>query len=319
MKTALIVNPVSGKGKSLDILPDVIKWSRQRHVDLQLYTTTQSGEGTRMARLARLDGCERIAVLGGDGTLNEAAQALLDSDCVMGVIPGGSGNDFFKMINENSHVSKKALLSSALETAFLGTPLIIDVGLINDRPFINTVGIGFDADVARYVARSKYLSGFFAYLVGVFQVWRQFKAIPLAIQLDRHFIDTDVTLVSVGNGQSSGGGFRLTPQAKLDDGLLDACIIESLPKFKMLQHLPKTLKGTHTRLPFVKMFRSQKIVIKSQVPFNIHIDGEILQDTLTEIEIKLHPKRLKVAHRFRGGPQNHKSPSDSTAVDGIDN
>jgi YegS/Rv2252/BmrU family lipid kinase len=262
-------------------------WCEKNNVEFKLLTTTKPGDGTRLGRLLRLDGFERVVVLGGDGTVNEIGQGIVGSEIVMGVLPGGAGNDFFKMLGT---IQPK----ESLKTAFLGNPTNIDVGLINGRPFFNAVGIGFDAEVAVRAAQSRAFSGFFVYLVAVFKAWRKLAPYRLEIELDQLKMAVDVTLLSVGNGRCSGGGFYLTPQATIDDGLLDICLIESLSKSKIFQYLPRTLKGTHVRLPGVRMFRSRKIVVKSADKFPIHIDGEVTEP-IDRAEILLDKRKLKVA------------------------
>lgn len=289
MKTALIVNPVSGQGRSLRILPRTVVWCRNQGIDFMHYTTEQPGDGTRLARLARLEGAERLIVLGGDGTVNEVGQALIGSEAVMGVLPGGSGNDFLKML------VKERTLEAALQAAFLGKPRAIDVGLLSGRPFFNTVGIGFDAEVAALAKQSKALSGIMRYLSAVFQVWRNLRSYPLDLEIDNVKFSQTVTLICIGNGRSSGGGFFLTPQARLDDGLFDICVMDKLPRRQIFNYLPRALKGTHVRLEGVRIYRSRKIVVRSAGGFPVHIDGEPLPEPLEKLEIMLDRRKINVA------------------------
>lgn len=288
-RTAMIVNPVSGHGRSLDILPQVAAWCEKQRIELRLFTTRKPAEATTLARLARLDGFERIVVLGGDGTVNEAAQGIMGSDVILGVLPGGSGNDFFKMLGND----KK--LGTALRTAFLGDPHAIDIGSVNGQPFFNAVGIGFDAEVAAIAAQSKRMSGMLVYLTAVFKAWRKLSPYKVELELDQVRLAENVTLICIGNGRCSGGGFYLTPQALFDDGLFDVCVIEALSKGKIFQYLPRTLKGTHIRLPGVRMFRCRKIVVRSPGVLPVHIDGEVMPDRTDKLEIMLDKRKLQVA------------------------
>jgi YegS/Rv2252/BmrU family lipid kinase len=288
MKTALIVNPVSGHGRSVSLLPDVAEWSRKQGVEFKLYTTSASGDGIRLARLAALDGAERVVVLGGDGTINEVGQALAGTQVGLGVLPGGSGNDFLKMLTQ------KRDIETALTTAFRGNLYPIDVGSVNGKPFLNAVGVGFDAEVAARAAEQKSPAGFPGYLLAVFRVWRAFRPFELEIELDQLKLTQTVTLVCVGNGRSTGGGFHLNPTARLDDGLLDVCIIQALPKAKIFAYLPRALKGTHVRLEGVRLYRSRRIVIRSKADFPVHLDGEVMPP-IGKLEIVLDSRKIKVA------------------------
>jgi YegS/Rv2252/BmrU family lipid kinase len=289
MKIALIINPVSGHGKSLALLPKVVKWCQAQSVEFKLYSTSRPGDGASIARSARFDGFGRIVVLGGDGTINEVGQAIVGSKVIMGVLPGGSGNDFFKMLGRHEK------LEQALRTAFTGNPAAIDVGLVNGRSFFNAVGIGFDACVAARAAQQKRFSGFWNYLLSVFQVWRTFKPLGIEIELDQLKLSQPITLVCVGNGRSTGGGFYLTPTAKLNDNLLDVCIIKGLPKRQIFSYLPRALKGTHIRLEGVRLYRSRRIVIRSKDFFPIHVDGEIGPENINKLEITMDSRKLQVA------------------------
>jgi YegS/Rv2252/BmrU family lipid kinase len=289
MKTALIFNPASGHGRSIPLLPKTVKWCQENQVDIKLYTTAEPGDGVRLGRLARLDGFERIVVLGGDGTVNEVGQTVAGTNIVLGVLPAGSGNDFFKMLNHRHD------FTHALNTAFLGNHALADVGLVNGRLFFNAVGAGFDAYVAARAAEQKVLTGFLNYLWAVFRVWLVFEPLMLDIELDQLRISQSATLVSVGNGRSTGGGFFLTPAARLDDGLFDVCLIQGIPKKKIFAYLPRALKGTHVRLEGVRIYRSRRVVIRSGENFPVHVDGEIMPGEQNRLEITLDTRKLRVA------------------------
>jgi YegS/Rv2252/BmrU family lipid kinase len=289
MKTALIVNPASGHGRSLSLLPKTVKWCQDNQIEFKLYTTAEPGDGVRLGRIARLDGHERIVVLGGDGTVNEVGQTVAGTDIVLGVLPAGSGNDFYKMLGKHRD------FTHALKTAFQGNYALADVGMVNGRLFFNAVGAGFDAYVAARAAEQRALTGFLNYLWAVFKVWRVFQPLALDIELDQLKLSQSVTLVSVGNGRSTGGGFYLTPAARLDDGLFDICLIQGVPKRKIFSYLPRALKGTHVRLEGVRIYRSRRVVIRSKGSFPVHVDGEVMPGEQNKLEITVENRKLKVA------------------------
>lgn len=289
MKNGVILNPVSGRGRSLRVMPKIIKWADENRQEFELFTTTAPGDGVRLGKLCRFKQFDRVIAVGGDGTVNEVATALAGSDIVLGIIPGGSGNDFYKMLGNNGN------RKNGFETAFKGKPRRVDIGLINGRPFFNSVGIGFDAEVARRASQYTAISGMLVYLVAVFQSWRNLKPIEVEIEIDKVKIESKITLLCVGNGRSSGGGFYLTPHADFDDGLLDICIIEALPKSKIFTYLPRTLNGSHVRLPGVKVYRAKKILVSSYREFPIHIDGELVATPVKKTEFRIDTRKLKIA------------------------
>ena len=289
MKTAVILNPVSGGGRALKILPKLAAWAAQKNLDFELFTTTAPGDGVKLGQLCRFRRFDRVVVVGGDGSINEVGLTLIGSDIIMGAIPGGTGNDFYKMLGNGRR------LETGFETAFLGKPHDVDIGLINNQPFFNAVGIGFDAEVAHRAAESGGSSGMMVYLSAVIHSLREHRPIELTIELDKTKIESNVTLVCVGNGRSSGGGFYLTPHANFDDGLFDVCIIEAMPKIRIFRYLPRTLNGSHVRLPGVRVYRSKKIVIGSYRELPVHIDGEPVTEPLTRAEFTMEKRKLKVA------------------------
>ena len=289
MKTALILNPVSGGGRSLKILPKIVEWTSSHKIEFELFTTTAPGDGIRLGRLCRFNQFERIIVVGGDGSVNEVGSALAGSEIAMGVLPGGTGNDFYKMLGNNKS------LKTGMETAFQGQPGQVDIGLINGRPFFNTVGIGFDAEVAHRANRSDGSSGILVYISAVFKSWRDLKPIELEIEMDRVKTVSELILFCVGNGRSSGGGFYLTPHANFSDGLFDICLIEAMPKIRIFRYLPRALNGSHVRLPGVKIYRSKKISISSHFDLPVHIDGEPLSGPVKRIEFDMDRRKLQVA------------------------
>jgi len=214
---------------------------------------------------------------------------------VMGVIPGGNGNDFFKMTGTDGR------LDSAFRTAFFGEPHAVDVGTINHKPFFNSVGVGFDAEVARIVRRNRKLSGIWAYLSAVFVAWRNLSPAKIEIDLDGMILRREITLVCIGNGRSSGGGFYLTPSARIDDGLFDVCIIKALSKPKIFQYLPRTLNGSHVRLDAAAIYRSKKVFIKSKSKLPVHYDGEPLEPLPRKIEFRFNEEKILVAMGKKNG------------------
>jgi len=289
MRYAVILNPVSGNGKALDILPKLQKWTSKNRVEFEFFSTTSAGDGYKIGRYIRREKYQRAIIIGGDGTVNEVGSALLGSDIVLGVVPGGSGNDFFKMTGTNGS------LEGAFQTAFFGEPHEVDVGTINRKPFFNSVGVGFDAEVAELVKKEESKSGIWAYLSAVFKALRNLKPIKMEIDLDGVVMRKDVTLVCVGNGRSSGGGFYLTPSARVDDGLFDICVIDALTKSMVFRYLPRVFNGSHVRLDVTSIFRSRKATINSKTRLPVHIDGELLEPSPRKIELRFNENKIRVA------------------------
>lgn len=258
---------------------------------VHLVETTGPGEATTIARDARA--IERIVVLGGDGTLHEAANGLLtraegDRPPIT-IIPAGTGNDYARMIGTRGWAPFEAIARLSR-----GTVKRYDVGLAWEEYFINSIGIGFDAAVAERVNRSSWGSGILAYVAAVVRVISEFRASRATVTVDSDTFSDDLLLTEIAIGYSVGGGFRLTPDAKLDDGLFDVCAIRHLTIPAILVKLPLAMVGRHTRLPQVRMRRGQSVTIRSQDgPLLAQFDGEVRQRP-GPIEISLLPGALPV-------------------------
>ena len=157
------------------------------------------------------------------------------------------------------------------------------------------MGVGFDAEVAEIVKKDENKSGIWAYLSAVFKALRNLKPIKMEIDLDGVVMRKDVTLVCVGNGRSSGGGFYLTPSARIDDGLFDICVIDALTKTMVFRYLPRVFNGSHVRLDVTSIYRSRKATINSKSRLPVHIDGELLEPSPRKIELRFDENKIRVA------------------------
>lgn len=287
MKIKLIINPASGGKKAEKLIPAINEILRRSRLDFDIGITRNPGEATYLAREASKNNFQIIVAAGGDGTVNEVVNGIIGSNSLLGVIPLGLGNDFAKGIGIPSKLKEACLVFSD------GITRDIDVGRVNNRYFVNGLGIGFDAWVAWESQRiRKFLPSKWIYLFAAIKIMFKYQPIPVKIDFAKTSLEKRVLLIAVGNGKSCGGGFLLTPEAEFDDGLIDACIIDGIDRAKLIIHLPKALKGTHTRLPYVTAFKTNRLTINSPNLLLAHVDGEILQDYKFQIEIL--PKRLKV-------------------------
>jgi len=210
---------------------------------------------------------------GGDGTLHQVTQTLAESASsqrpVLGQLPFGSGNDFLRQFDFHRLADKNfdRLLDGSLKW--------IDLGQCAEKWFVNGAGFGLAADVGREFEDSG-RSGALAYLISSLKTIGLHKATSIKVQVDDVSFEGPSSLVAVGNGPFSGGGFRLTPEAKPDDGLMDVCIVRECSRRTLFRCFPASRSGKHTRLPIVVMLRGRKMLLESDVPLHAQLDGEIL-------------------------------------------
>ncbi|MCZ7557229.1 MAG: diacylglycerol kinase family lipid kinase [Bacteroidia bacterium] len=273
----LIVNPAAGRGRGGRVHREVLKKAHDHGWHVNEYVTGGRGHATTIA--AKLPDDEApLLVLGGDGTMNEVINGLRHRSHPVGLVPIGTGNDFARLLrlrdtDDALHAlreGKRRVVDTAL------VDVVNEDGTVERRRFINSMGIGFDAAVAVDVANVRLGSGMLPYLISVFRVLRTYEAVPSTITFSNVEISSTLFLACIGNGTTSGGGFRLTPHAHADDGLLDLCHVRSTPMRRILAVLPKALSGTHVHAPEVRMERAAHFNVALDFPLPVHLDGEIL-------------------------------------------
>jgi diacylglycerol kinase (ATP) len=276
-KIKLILNPTANHGRSLQEAADLRLMVSQHHAEWS--GTEYPGHAIELARQAGKQGCDLVVALGGDGTVHEVINGLMqvpqETRPALGIVPLGSGNDF-------AHILGIPVESgTALQSALNGQPHFIDVGSVTDENnrleyFNNTMSMGFDSLVNMYTRRITFIHGFPMYFIALMMtIFRNFEPIDLHVETDQETWDLRSLMLAVGNGPREGGGFIVTPDAKLDDGLLNYVTIKNISRLMMLRLVPEVMKGTHGRFKQVRMGTCRQMTVSSQQPLYVHCDGEI--------------------------------------------
>lgn len=289
MKYLFIANPIAGKGKTKKIVSYIKKFLIERKVDHLLIETTRSGEIPEIFQKYK-DEFDRVIVVGGDGTCHELINSNMFNQKIIGVLPTGSGNDFAFTLGLTKNLYRD------LQTLLNQKTLDLDVGYAELTEFsgkkisflfANSIGIGFDAEVANTVKKIKYIRGIFLYLLGVFKTLINYNFRKLNINSKEVNLTDPLFMISIGNGKTAGGGFKLTPLANPIDGLIDVCIVKKINKLKVLQILPFAIFGKHITNKAVLYFQTKELYITSEDPIYVHADGEIRSDQMKSIKIVL--------------------------------
>ncbi len=289
----IILNPFAGKGRAFKSIRKIEKYLHKYFMEYDMTITDSPKQAINFALESVNQGIEYIIAAGGDGTINEVLNGIMKSNnpdkVKLGIIPVGGGNDFIKNIDYPKKLEKQIKLLRRRITQE------IDIGQVEDYYFINTLGIGFDAQVTITFSKSKTLDGSAGYMKAVMKTLMKCKIYPVEIQMNDITITGDKLFVSVGNGKCCGGKFHLTPDAKIDDGVFDFCIVDKLTRREIIKFLPKTVKGKHINLPPVTMLQGKEIKVKSETDLPVYFDGEIpdLKDK-KNIDIKILPKRVNL-------------------------
>jgi len=290
----LIINPAAGRGLAAQVEGHVRNRLEGLGVAYTATHTTGPREAIALAERAAMEGAQAVVAVGGDGTVNEVLNGLVRAHVnggpigTLGVIPAGSGNDFEYMIHTDG------IEGACRRLAEIKTHLI-DVGRIDNLYFANGVGIGFDAVVNIRSRHHRSLRGLPLYLLAVLETtFVYYKAPTMTLDYDGTVFTAPMMMVSVTNGRRFGGGFLVTPEAQIDDGLFDLCLCQRVGRLRILSLIPHFIRGTHTDKPEVTMTRARKIVIASPDGLAAHVDGEIYATNAKRIEMEILPKKLKV-------------------------
>ncbi len=293
---AIIFNPNAGRGKALKVKNKLIKYLSDKQISFHIeYTNGQMHALDITQRLK--NNYSFIISAGGDGTANEVANGLIGSKTSLAYIPIGSGNDFNKIIGMPKNIDEMFDVISNSKKR------IIDVGRVSlqnksglkkNRYFINTLGIGIDASIAKETKRFKHIRGLALYLIATIRTLIFYRTTFFKIKFDDQVLYEDSFLLCVGNGKFEGGGFNMVPDAVPDDGYLNLCLIKKMPIRFALTVIPKIIKGSHGSHEKVLMRKIKSVYLESSTPFIVHIDGEILEEECMKIEISVKEKAISI-------------------------
>lgn len=305
-KFLFIINPTAGNGQCARSVPKIKEAidnlsAKSPEIKGEIITTEYKNHATELVR-AYQNNYEVIIIVGGDGTLNEAINGLDPaSETIMGVIPEGSGNDFAKMMGMKQDIDSNIDIivnHGQIKRVDIGEIEFLENGGTSRpqaRKFINSAGIGFDALVSDLKNRSRNFQGFSQYIWSIFQALKKYSFLDINAAFDKVTNEVKKSLlIAISNGKTYGGGIKVNPNAEIDDGLLDACIIYPITIPRVLWHLRKFIKGTHGSLDIVKLIRFKEAEIKTEQMAFIHADGEVISDKATHIKFVVKPKAFKI-------------------------
>jgi len=284
-----IINPISGT-RNKDSWPEIINQTVDSlRFDVRVFFTEQAGHAFELARWQIKKGVSYIVAVGGDGTVNEVARAVRDTHVVMGIVPCGSGNGLARHL----HIPLK--LADALKLINDASVISIDYGLVNDKPFFCTFGVGFDAHISHAFASSK-KRGFLTYVSIITKKYFSYRSHKYKLKIDGQKFKTKAMMVTVANSAQYGNSGYISPHADITDGKLDVCIVRPFPKFKALFLALKLLRKKIDKSNYYHMIKGKKITLKRKHQGEVHLDG----DPYTmgkKLKIRIVPKGLKILVR----------------------
>lgn len=318
----VIFNPKANHAGARRSLEQIRRTMTAAGMEHEIAETDAAGHATELARQAHEDGVQVIVAAGGDGTVNEVVNGLAQAadaaagaaaakdDAAgsavvgtLGILPAGSANDFAAALGQ------PVKLQRAVQVLAAGQTRRIDLGKVSltagdrdhavERYFVNNVGFGLEASVTVESTKIDWLNGVLLYGVAALRALAKYEPAPAEVVwrtdagTEERFAD-ETLLISVGNSPRVGGGFYLTPDAQMDDGLLDIGIARGISRWRTLGLLPQALRGAHVSNPAFSIVRSHSLEITCDAGQPVHADGEVLSEAAQCLRIELQPQRLQV-------------------------
>ena len=287
MKARFIFNPHSGSNRRNPYLRDRAReFIAQRGWDATVVATTHPRHATELARQAVDEGCSLVIAIGGDGTMNEVATALVGTSVIFGLIPCGSGNGLGR------HIGIPGPGKGAFRTLADGEPMAIDTGTINGDPFFCAAGVGFEALIAgRFAALTH--RGFTGYLRTGLKGWFSYQPETYTINHATGQIRVEALTLAIANSAQYGNNAYIAPGASLCDGLLNLTAVPRLNLFNTVPLFWRLFHGSLDRVPSIVMLQGGSFVIERDKPGWVHTDGEPRAEA-SRLEISVQPKSLRI-------------------------
>jgi diacylglycerol kinase (ATP) len=283
---ALLTNPSAGKGAGSRTAAIALPRLREAGFHVRELQGDDGPEAVALARQAVEDGVESLVVVGGDGMVHMAVQALAGTEVNLGIIPAGTGNDVARYLDiprKNPEAAADVVVGSHVRT--------IDLAKAGPSYFVTVLAAGFDSKVNERANHMRWPKGQMRYNLATLAELRVFEPLPYTLEMDGETRRLDAMLVAVGNGPSFGGGLRITHGAEIDDGMLDVVIIKPMSKVELVKTYPKLYSGRHVTHPQYEHHRVRAVTVAAPGVV-AYADGERLGALPLTVEVA--PRALRV-------------------------
>jgi YegS/Rv2252/BmrU family lipid kinase len=284
MKLKLIFNPMAGRGRARQHIGKALKRLREGGADVDCVSSMSPADMTRIAAESSRSEWDRVVVCGGDGSLHLAVREFDLHRGTLALLPLGSGDDFAR----SAGIPRSVI--GACDAILYGKTREVDVATANGLRYLGVAGLGFDSEVAKYANdNATFLRGSLVYLYSIFRVLPRFT--PYSVRMNGVRTE-EIMFACVGNTPQYGGGIRITPNAQIDDGLLDLCLVHRTTRVQLLRTLPSAYTGSHVQSPFVETARGTQFTFESERPMDVYADGERI--TSTPVTFALAREKLRI-------------------------
>lgn len=281
-----IINPISGIGKQKNIEELIHENTDTSVFDYKVKFTKGPGDGSFLAKEAVEEGVDVVVAIGGDGTVNEIGQMLVGTSTALGIIPTGSGNGLAR------HLKIPFRFEKAIGVINRCKIKKIDTATINDQIFLSIAGVGYDAFVAKKFAAAP-KRGFFTYFRIVSNEYSQYLPKKYVLEIDGKIIRRKALSITFANSSQFGNNASIDPHAKVDDGLIDVCIVRRIPLMLVPLYVPMLFTKTFHKTQYIEIIRAKTATVTRKKGKSIQLDGDPSQ-TGKILEMKVNPLSLNI-------------------------
>ena len=285
-KTVFIINPIAGNRTQRNIKEEILKLTGHTFPGTCFFETGKQGEATIIVKEKVKEGIKRFVAVGGDGTVNEVAQGLVNTEAAVGIIPTGSGNGLAR------HLGIPLNLPGAINLLRNARPVSVDYGILNGTPFFCTAGIGFDAMIGHeFSLLGK--RGFSSYLRIILTRFLSYTPQEYKIRINDSEITKVLFLVTFANSSQYGNRASIAPQANIMDGFMDVTMLSPFPFYKALDIGIRLLTKNIDSSKYVEIVKCKEVSVERESPGYVHFDGEPMI-TGRQVDVKIIPGGLNV-------------------------
>jgi YegS/Rv2252/BmrU family lipid kinase len=285
-KITFIVNPASGRSLPGDIKNRILRVLDTKKFEPEILFSSEPGEATAIASERQTMGNRIIVAVGGDGTVNEIAKSLINTDTLLAIVPAGSGNGLARHLGIPTSLEKAVRIINRMKWKE------IDYATVNGQPYFCTSGVGFDARIGNLFAKNS-KRGFIAYVKIILKEFFRYRPEKYSIELNGEQIVREAFLITVANGSQYGNNAYIAPDAQVEDGLLNFCIVSKFPGFRVWE---LGIRMVIKKLPsskYYEVFKVKHAKISSLSQSYMHFDGEP-GGKGNKFEYQVFNKKLKV-------------------------
>lgn len=301
MHHLFIINPAAGRNNTHKIIDYINEYFNKDSSEYTIVLTRYRGHAAEIVKENLKGRYCCIYAAGGDGTVNEVLNGIMDSDisCLhgLGIIPLGSGNDFVKSLDSGYTKMRIKDIKNLIKNTIEGKLKQTDLIKADERYFLNVASSGFDAEVvynSLILKKLQFISPRLSYFISVLYSLINMEFYYNQIQIDDDAaIRKKILFIAAGNGKYYGGGMKVLPGAAINDGLMDICIVETISRRKLITLFPSFIRGTHIKLSEVTMMRAKKLILSVQQEQKMQIDGELVSHK-KDIEIIVSPFKINL-------------------------